>query len=815
MLNLIKFTKSTIDQNKWLQLLIKIDLEIAAYYNRKDILILSAPYQLNQTQDAIQQSLFRFDQTLVHYCFDIIINDFLTLSTEVISNKLSDNNKSLLLTEAIIIIHIESNAIISLPRYIHQSTLKFKSHEGFIDIIKNCIIFNIKSVFSSSYQQWSNKDNFDDIFDGISGVGYLENNGNFSEGSIIGVTKNKIWVKFDSKCKWISIPNNRIFTIVRKKRKPINNWQKCLRQMHVKLMNYYHHDGIIILAAPYPLHATKYAIKQFIGTFYVDIILDYLLPNSQYVSNKLSKNCDCIYYSLLAANAIVIINIKHQNIFTIPRDIDDLNEDSFSIYFTNNDCFIDIIKCLYLEFHKIYPSKIKSNIAANWSKRCNFDGVSQISYLCENGKIIDADIIQQKEDKIFIVFQKSVKEFEHRFAWIKIPNYRIAPCAGYIYPKHQPMYILNKHSCNHEHERKNDNKITTWSNRFDGNGNCDITCCQQLKRFQLIMKSYTDSTNTDTIGIQLLENFIHLIYNHDDYNSFNIIYHRLEASCNLDQCKIFQRNYRDRSTTRSRNQLYKLFGAQDTVDIDVRDIAIKQIVDKMHCFYYHSYDIGYRLTIDCSPHDVETNIMKHVSQKRSGIYRNKYRLLTSDKFYTGSTQKQIKYSIGYIFDYPYHYDSDEFALEMQLEPNDDEHQTAATNYHSSYCRADDMRHINIHDTDWKQSLYIGRIKHKYKNLKQELTSNSVSTIAISQYNDEWEKAKIYYATNYCKKNHGNNPIFWPHNETKNKYYYYRRRWLSISDLLAVMVYCNYTELQYEFSRTYRKIKMDETKQEIK
>ncbi len=47
------------------------------------------------------------------------------------------------------------------------------------------------------------------------------------------------------------------------------------------------------------------------------------------------------------------------------------------------------------------------------------------------------------------------------------------------------------------------------------------------------------------------------------------------------------------------------------------------------------------------------------------------------------------------------------------------------------------------------------------------------------------------------------------------HYYYRRRDVSLKDILSVMIYCNYTHLQYEFSKTYRKIKDDETKDEIK
>eukprot|EP01084_Bolivina_argentea_P091441 164611_1 len=76
------------------------------------------------------------------------------------------------------------------------------------------------------------------------------------------------------------------------------------------------------------------------------------------------------------------------------------------------------------------------------------------------------------------------------------------------------------------------------------------------------------------------------------------------------------------------------------------------------------------------------------------------------------------------------------------------------------------------------------VSKKYSSLKTELTKNEISKISLSQFTTELKKATIYYASYYCRKT-------------------FDQRMFNLGHLLSLMVYCNYTELQYKFSKTYR------------
>eukprot|EP01084_Bolivina_argentea_P300486 518145_1 len=94
------------------------------------------------------------------------------------------------------------------------------------------------------------------------------------------------------------------------------------------------------------------------------------------------------------------------------------------------------------------------------------------------------------------------------------------------------------------------------------------------------------------------------------------------------------------------------------------------------------------------------------------------------------------------------------------------------------------------ETPTKDSVII---KSKYSSLKQELISNDIACISNNQYNNEYKKAKIYFNSDYCRKN------FVAH---KNDV-----EWIFlIQHILSLMIYCNFTGLQYQFSKTYRENK---------
>ena len=85
------------------------------------------------------------------------------------------------------------------------------------------------------------------------------------------------------------------------------------------------------------------------------------------------------------------------------------------------------------------------------------------------------------------------------------------------------------------------------------------------------------------------------------------------------------------------------------------------------------------------------------------------------------------------------------------------------------------------------------IDPKYTSLKEELISNNLCRLTAAQFNAEYLKAKLNYNSQYCRKRiHA------------NEYDVYKEDWeFLLQHVLVLQIYCNFTDLQYHFSKTYR------------
>eukprot|EP01084_Bolivina_argentea_P295340 508428_1 len=107
----------------------------------------------------------------------------------------------------------------------------------------------------------------------------------------------------------------------------------------------------------------------------------------------------------------------------------------------------------------------------------------------------------------------------------------------------------------------------------------NISNCHHLPEFlSMIQKCNNITTNTKENTIKLLNHYLHFLDAHNDGESFEIISNKLSI-CNISNCNAIKRNYRNRN---DRNNLLNISTEQ-------------QIIDKIHCYISHSYDIGYRM----------------------------------------------------------------------------------------------------------------------------------------------------------------------------------------------------------------------------
>eukprot|EP01084_Bolivina_argentea_P312006 540132_1 len=367
---------------------------------------------------------------------------------------------------------------------------------------------------------------------------------------------------------------------------------------------------------------------------------------------------------------------------------------------------------------------------------------------------------------------------------------------------------------------------------------CNSTCksqCQYLNRFLFVMRKYTKKLNSSDINIlEVVNDYIHLIHEHKHDEDFEFICNAL-GPCNILDCGMFARN----------NRIKCNYDLNPSMELDEK--VYREFMDKMHCFFCHCFDIGNRVNIEhkkqiqkeCkqnqndNPHFIDNALRrtkqilaskrnkcpKSLIQRSNSKYNqlqwiNKsfeervsaaYKMLESSNNCDDKKDEFMNiYDFGYRFRYGY------------------EHEDA--HYGTS--------HTTMKNRDEDPFVTIIDVKPKYSSLKEELTCNEVIVMTMEQFKIEYRKSEINFASRYCKRlfrRDYTEPVqivFQEHqsprrNEMKlclgnnasvsvgeiksdshkrckcNPYEF------SSEILLSLMIYCNYTALQYQFSKTYR------------
>eukprot|EP01084_Bolivina_argentea_P086253 155898_1 len=121
--------------------------------------------------------------------------------------------------------------------------------------------------------------------------------------------------------------------------------------------------------------------------------------------------------------------------------------------------------------------------------------------------------------------------------------------------------------------------------------------------------------------------------------------------------------------------------------------------------------------------------------------------------------------------------------------NDNKNAVYSFSYRFDYWRNDD------------EDLYIQR---KHKDLKDELLNNVICSIAIDEWLDVENKAKIFLKTNHAKRIKCCDTIQrWIRYYTFNNECFYDGASLSIHNLMVIILYTDFDMLSYKFSSTYR------------
>eukprot|EP01084_Bolivina_argentea_P157348 274225_1 len=315
--------------------------------------------------------------------------------------------------------------------------------------------------------------------------------------------------------------------------------------------------------------------------------------------------------------------------------------------------------------------------------------------------------------------------------------------------------------------------------------NNNVTECSHFLRLQSVMSQYTAFASNSQNKTQakhldifntylsvILDDYLHLLSEHCEDDMFEVITMNLEQ-CDINQCEIFGRNYR----VRHKCNESKLYGNQYYV-------VCMQMLDKIHCYYSHTYDTGYKLTskdraklTECKDDD---NVFKGLIDQKT--LKTKQMLYNNRKKLNNSVILNSRANIRYKFQSEDKKDNDDGFKEY--------HNGHAFQYGfkgEMHCVPGTGPHTGRNDDKPVQVLA------KYTSLKEELTTNVISALTMEQFNNEYRKAHLNFSSVYCKKTVTNR------HHTASSY----DCGLLLENILSVEIYCNYDVLSCEFSKTYR------------
>eukprot|EP01084_Bolivina_argentea_P118373 210047_1 len=362
---------------------------------------------------------------------------------------------------------------------------------------------------------------------------------------------------------------------------------------------------------------------------------------------------------------------------------------------------------------------------------------------------------------------------------------------------------------------------------------CNLLECPHLQIIRNVIKQYhcyiqTKSTmnNNETRDIygdvygvvssnyqnsNLLNDFNHLLLYHS--TQFEEIYDILNQfiyknnGCKLVDCRLMFRNQRDRSqVTNNKILLCDLyFGNNDTVE--------QQLLDRIHCYYFHSFDIGYKIDKKKKLQIINQNIEFKSNEESDTIIIGIYDLIRSkqavyqridglerlkmkrNKFLNQTNSNSLnEYSYGFRYFYWDYCKNNHYDDEFEQDPKELREMPFF------------FRKITANDGFSIGEWYVGK---KNDTLKEELLQNEICCIIPIQWENLMKKALAYADTIQVRQTTSNS------SSLRGICRIESNATISKNHLIAMMVQCEFDILQRKFGETFRLKSDDETYEELK
>eukprot|EP01084_Bolivina_argentea_P283858 486279_1 len=301
----------------------------------------------------------------------------------------------------------------------------------------------------------------------------------------------------------------------------------------------------------------------------------------------------------------------------------------------------------------------------------------------------------------------------------------------------------------------------------------DIKNCIQMNSIFRLNK--IQSPYNTTMAKLLLDNFLHFLDKHNNQTDFDFVLQSL-GMCDITKCSIFRQHYRNRNLSQSKTK-------------NANISTIQALINKIHCFFCHSYDIGHRILlkelIEDEKKNVDTMITKskvcNFLSSKHKLYRHHQQRTMTSKFNPFATKNSNHssnkryYSFGVEFQYGSH--DSKVCKSSSEKPNI----IVKTTENDTVESEENHNGIRI------QPFTIE--KGKYASLKEEMLMNTIAILTLEQFEHEYNKISMLHNSFFRKREYLD---------------------MSLEQLLCLAIYCNFDTLQSEFSKTYRKQDEKET-----
>eukprot|EP01084_Bolivina_argentea_P271991 462985_1 len=432
---------------------------------------------------------------------------------------------------------------------------------------------------------------------------------------------------------------------------------------------------------------------------------------------------------------------------------------------------------------------------------------------------VDASIILN--DVELLTYQQLISMgFEDKTSWKTAKLYKgnLNKCIDHLNNK---KHINNPNENYDEKHQENETKSTETNppetNSVFDNNCASATECESIKRIIKILmfcndsneKHASDVTNyiSDSNYVHFVNDYQHILTKHTatNYEEINDLMTE-NIKCNVSNCVFYERNER---APRGRNQ-----HDDDTVKIfDKYEIFYADIMDNIHTFFVHGYDMAYRTKIDFDNIDLDndsnsycdkqlTKLKSEIDNKRKEIVRLRGEdRMNNNKFVTNMQFDQNNDVTKTI-------DTVDNKTEKKDDECDDNNEEINTNETLSFCfgqryyywdRFKNLNKIDPFNPGYKYSDWY--ISKKYQTFKQEI----INELDITEYNEALNKATILLQQSNSLK-------------SKKSIHLYNIETcmpLQCPHLMSVIFYTDYSSLCFKFSATFRKQSTNESNESMK